>query len=553
MHPTGIVEGETMKKRWVRVVLAVVVLLAAAVLIVPLVVNADAFRPALESQLSSALGRKVTLGHLSFSLWSGSLVAENVAIADDPAFSSGPFFEAKSLRIGVEVGAFLFHHQLQVTKFVAESPEVQLISGKNGTWNYSSLTRSAGSGGGSGGSSAPQVTVGKFEISNGSVMVSSVPATGKPFTYSDVNVSVENVGLTQAMPFTLSAKLPAKGSLSLKGTAGPLNQQNAEATPMQASLSVEGFDPVAAGVLPASEGVGMVADVSAELQSDGRTMTSTGKITATHLLLSRGGTPAAQPVAVDYAVNYALQAQTGTVKDIAVHAGTAAAHVTGTFQTAAEETTLNMHVSAPNMPVDAVENLLPAVGIRLPSGSQLKGGTLSAQLAITGTTQAPEIKGPVDVENTQLQGFDLARKIGGLKIPGVSGNTTAIQTLKTDVDSTVPQTALTNIDADVPVMGTATGQGTVTAAGALNFELTATLKGGAASMANTAATALGGIAGGLLHSAVSSGVPLTITGTTASPVIQANLSKMMKGGLGGNQQGQKKSAGSVLKGLLGPK
>ncbi|MGA8530377.1 MAG: AsmA family protein [Acidobacteriaceae bacterium] len=542
-----------MKKRWVRVLLAVVVLVVAAVLIVPLFVNADAFRPTLENQLSSALGRKVTLGHLSFSLWSGSLVADNVAVADDPTFSTNPFFQAKSLRIGVETGALLFDRQVHVTKFVAESPQVQLISGKNGTWNFSSLTRGSSAAGGSSGSSAPQVTVGKFEISNGSVVVSSVPATGKPMTYSDVNVSVEHVSLTQAMPFTVSAKLPGNGSVELKGTAGPVNQQNAVATPLQASLTVQGFDPVAAGVLPASEGVGMVADVTAQVQSDGRTLTSTGKITATHLLLSRGGTPAAQPVNVDYAIDYALQAQTGTVKDIAVHSGPATAHVTGTFQTQAAETVLNLQVSAPNMPVDAVENLLPAVGIRLPSGSQLKGGTLSAQLAITGTTQAPEIKGPVDVEGTQLQGFNLAQKIGGLNIPGVSGNVTAIQTLKAEVDSTVPQTTLTNIDADVPSVGTATGQGTVTAAGALNFALVATLKGGVATMANTAASALGGIAGGLLHSAVSSGVPLTITGTTANPVIRADLTKMVKGGLLGNQSGQKKSAGSVLKGLLGPK
>jgi len=542
-----------MSKRWVRVLLAVVVLLAAAVLIVPLFVNADAFRPTLENQLSSALGRKVTLGHLSFSLWSGSLVADNVAIADDPAFSTNPFFQAKSLKIGVEVGAFLFHHQLHVTKFVAASPEVQLISGKNGTWNFSSLAKGAGAGGGSSGSAAPQVTVGKFEISNGSVVVESVPATGKPFTYSDVNVTVENVSLTQAMPFTIAAKVPGNGSVSLKGTAGPLNQQNAEATPVEASLSISNFDPVAAGVLPASEGIGMVADVTAQLRSDGKTMTSSGKITASHLLLSRGGTPAAQPVDVDYAVDYGLQTQTGTVKDIAVHAGAAAAHVTGTFQTAGEETVLNLQVAAPNMPVDAVENLLPAVGIRLPSGSQLKGGTLSAQLAITGTAQAPEIKGPVQVANTELQGFNLAQKIGGLNLPGVSGNATEIQTLQANVDSTVPQTTLTNIDADVPAVGTATGQGTVTAAGELNFQLVATMKGGVATMANTAASALGGIAGGLLHSAVSSGIPLTITGTTASPVIRADLTKMVKGGLLGSQPGQKKGVGSVLKGLLGPK
>ncbi|HEX3662686.1 MAG TPA: DUF748 domain-containing protein [Acidobacteriaceae bacterium] len=545
-----------MRKRWVRVVLAVVVLLAAAVLVVPLFVNADAFRPELESQMSGALGRKVTLGHLSFSLWSGSLVAKNVAVADDPAFGASPFFEAKSLRIGVNVGAFLFHHQMQVTKFVAQSPEVQLISGKNGTWNFSSLARGAGPGsganGGAGGSGAPQVTVGKFEISNGSVVVSSVPATGKPFTYSDVDVMVENVGVTKAMPFTVSAKLPGKGTVSLRGTAGPVNQQNAEATPLQASLTVEDFDPVASGVLPASEGVGTVADVTAQMQSNGGTLTSTGKITATHLLLSRGGTPAAQPVDVDYAVSYDLQSQTGTVKDIAVHAGPAAAHMTGTFQTAAEETVLNLQVAAPNLPVDAVENLLPAIGIRLPSGSQLKGGTLTAQLAITGTAKAPEIKGPVQVANTDLEGFNLAQKVAGLNVPGTSGNATAIQTLQADVDSTVPQTTLTNIVADVPAIGSATGQGTVTAAGALNFQLVATMKGGVATMASAAASALGGIAGGLLHSAVSSGVPLTITGTTANPVIRADLTKMMKGGLPGNKPGQKKGAGSVLKGLLGP-
>lgn len=542
------------RKRWIRIVLAVVIVLVAAVLIVPLFVNADAFRPTLENELSSALGRKVTLGHLSFSLWSGSVAADNLAIADDPAFSANPFFQAASLKIGVEVGPLLFHRQLHVTKFVAESPEVQLISGKNGTWNYSSLTKAASSSGGSSDSSASQVTVGEFEIHNGSVVVESVPATGKPFTYSDVDVTVENVSLTQAMPFTIAAKLPGAGSVALKGTAGPLNQQNAEETPVEASLTVQHFDPVAAGVLPVSEGIGMVADVTAEMQSDGKTMTSSGKITANHLLLSRGGTPATQPVNVDYAADYGLQTQTATVKDIAVHAGAAAAHATGTLRMVGEETLLDLHLAAPNMPVDELENLLPAMGIRLPRGSQLKGGTLSAQLAVTGTVKAPEVKGPVQLQNTQLAGYNLAQKIGGLNIPGVSGDVTDIQTVAADVDSTVPQTVLTNINAVVPAIGSATGQGTVTAAGGLNFQLTATMKGGVATMANTAASELGGIAGGLLHSAVSSGVPLTVTGTTSNPVIRADLTKMVKGGLLGNQPGQKKqSVGSVLKGLLGPK
>ena len=83
-----------MKKRWVKIAIGVVAVLVLAVLIVPLFVNADSFRPMLETQLSSALGRKVTLGKLSFSLLSGSVVADQLTVADDPAFSTAPFLEA---------------------------------------------------------------------------------------------------------------------------------------------------------------------------------------------------------------------------------------------------------------------------------------------------------------------------------------------------------------------------------------------------------------------------------------------------------------------------
>ena len=56
----------------ISVLVGVVVLLLLAVVLVPLFINANTFRPTLETQLSSALGRKVTLGNLSFSIFSGS-------------------------------------------------------------------------------------------------------------------------------------------------------------------------------------------------------------------------------------------------------------------------------------------------------------------------------------------------------------------------------------------------------------------------------------------------------------------------------------------------
>ncbi len=135
-----------MKKHPVlSIVAAVAVLLLLAVIIVPLFINANTFRPTLETQLSAALGRKVTLGNLSFSLFSGSLVADNISIADDPAFSAKPFLQAQSLRIGVEVGPLVFHRQLLVTSFVADSPSINLVHNAQGVWNFSAIGSTAGS------------------------------------------------------------------------------------------------------------------------------------------------------------------------------------------------------------------------------------------------------------------------------------------------------------------------------------------------------------------------------------------------------------------------
>src|SRR5450631_636044 len=116
-----------MKKRWVKIVISIVALFVLAIVVVPFLVNADTFRPTIQDQLSSALGRRVTLGHLSFSLLSGSLIAEDIAIADDPAFSTAPFLQAKQLDLGVETGPLLFHRQVRITTFTVDSPAIQLI------------------------------------------------------------------------------------------------------------------------------------------------------------------------------------------------------------------------------------------------------------------------------------------------------------------------------------------------------------------------------------------------------------------------------------------
>ena len=92
-----------MNRKIVRIVLIAVGVLLLLLLCLPFFVNANSFRPTIEEKLSAALGRKVQVGDLSLSVFSGSLSAADLSIGDDPKFSNQPFLTAKSFRVGVEL------------------------------------------------------------------------------------------------------------------------------------------------------------------------------------------------------------------------------------------------------------------------------------------------------------------------------------------------------------------------------------------------------------------------------------------------------------------
>jgi AsmA protein len=531
-----------MRKTWVKVVVVVAVLFILVLIVTPFLVNGETFRPTLESRLSAALGRQITLGHLSFSLLSGSLVADNIAIADDPAFSTTPFVQAKQLKIGVELGPLIFHKEVRITRLTIDTPAIDLIQNQAGKWNFSSMGSSAPPSSPQEPTSAPDLSVGELKINNGSATVASVPATARPIVYSAINLTVKQFSFADSFPFDLSAKLPADGSLKLTGTAGPISQKDTTATPVHANLHIAHLDPVAAGIIEASTGVSTVADIDAQIESNGTNLISSGKIKAAKLQLSRTGSPTPQPVDIDYQVSNDLAARTGKVSDISVRTGSVAARVTGTFRMTPQAIMLDMHLAAPNLPVDQLEQLLPALGVKIPSGSSLHGGTLSANIAITGPATETTLAGPVEIDNTKLVGFDLGSKIQGLNPFGGTGGGTDIQKLGATIDSSPQMTKISNIDANLPQIGTATGSGSVSPSGALNFNVVATLNSNNAvgaltnQVMNTAVNQVSGIIGGFLHPKATAaapaktnrGIPLTVTGTTSSPIIHANVKAMFK-------------------------
>ncbi len=539
-----------MKKHLIKIAAAAIVVFVAILVLVPFFVNADTFRPTIQNELSSALRRNVTLGHISLSVFTGSLVANNISIADDPNFSSSPFLQAKELRIGVQLGALIFHHQLHIRDFIVDSPSIQLIHAGNGTWNFSSLASGASQSSSQQSGAAPALTVEQFKIENGSAALSSLPASGNPFQCTNVNLTIRNLSLSESFPFELSLQVADGGSLSLTGTAGPIAQNDTSLTPFDAALVIKHFNPVAAGAIQPTYGISMLADFSAQVQSKDGGLTTTGKASASQLKLARNGTPAPRPVDIEFNLSDNLSTRSGQLNDLAIASGGVAAHITGTFRHDGAEPVVNLHLSAPNLPVDQVEQLLPAAGVTLPSGSRLSGGTINANLAVSGPADALTIAGPIELDNSQLAGFDLGSKIQGINpISGTSGGT-EIQKLYAEVNNSPQGTSFNNIDAEVPRIGSATGQGTVSPTEALNFQLTARI---------AALSALGNMVGGILgmgsnssSGSNSGGIPLIITGTASNPSIHADVTKMLKSATSGivdksNMQNPIKS----LKGLFG--
>jgi AsmA protein len=717
---------------------SIVALIFLALISIPLFLNADAFRTRIESALTTSLGRKVTLGKLDLSVLSGSLVATDASVADDPAFSNQPFLQASKVKIGIEVLPLILSREIHITGFAIDSPKITLLRAANGTWNYSSIGGAQQNASANKDSSTliPNLTVGRVNITNGQLTVGIEPTPGAPVTprrtYSQLNLEAKDFSFQKSFPFTVSAHLPADGTVSLNGNAGPINSKDASLTPFSANLEAKHIDPLAAGFVDATagltgtidsinlqatwngqqlhvanfvvdtpkltlvrdnkpttavtpppapdsnnmlstfsadhlqikngtlsiaspgqakpavyqqlnaeltnvsptasspfklsaqipgggsitgdgtagpinqanasatpanahisvthldlassgivapeDGISGIADVDLKALSDGKTLNANVSSKIQGLRIAKNGSPSTKPVDVQ------LNTLSGQLQKAAITIGRAVINIAGTYQTTGPNTAINLKVSSDAASIDELEAFLPSIGVHLPSGSRLQGGTLTTSLNVAGTAAAPIISGPIRINNTNLAGFDLGSKLGPLSsLAGIkSGSGTAIQSLSANVAINGGNVRTDNVSLVVPSIGSATGAGTISAAGALNYNVVLKLTGllggiggktgGAASAGGIAGQlmgmipggAAGGVAGGVVGNiagaALRNGVPVAIGGTTSNPTFTPNMGGMLSGAAGSATKGAaaKPSGNSnplsnALGGLLKPR
>jgi len=570
-------------KRFLKILGIVIAVLIIILIALPFFIDANVFRPKLESELTDALGRQVSVGNLSLSIFTGSVAADNISIADDPKFSNTPFVQAKSLKVGVELIPLTFSKTLNVTNLTLNEPQISLVKSEDGqTWNFSSLgnknasaptpapaaettantseeKKASGSAGApksapaaksaaapnpapatppaesssssSPASSNPNLSVKKLKVNNGQLTVSRADSTEPQRVYRKVNIEVKNFSFTTASPFQMSADLPSVGTMKLSGGAGPIDLTNAARTPFHAKISVQKMNLASSGFIDPAAGIGGNADLDGNIVSDGHQAKADGTVVVNGLKVAAKGSPAGRPVDVKFGVVDDLVKQSGEISQCDISMGKAVAHLTGTFDTAGKVTVVHLKLDGPNMPVDDLEAMLPALGVTLPPQATLKGGVLNVTADTSGAVNELVTVANVKLENTQLANFNLGQKLGGAvsALGGKNtGNDTTIQNFNSDVKVAPQGTQASNINLTVPAIGVLTGDGTVSPSDQLAFKMKAEV-------------------GGL-------GIPFGVTGTSTDPKFTPDVKGMASGLLqgalssasGGNKNQQQNPINNVM-------
>lgn len=207
-------------------VVGLILLLIAA----PYFVSVDHYRPAIESAASSALGRQVTVGRLRVSVLRRTATADDVSIADDPAFSRDAFLQAKDVRVGVELLPLLFSHRVRVTSITVVEPQLHVLRASPYKWNFASIgVRPKGLASGPPATDASTAlqdfTVVNLRVENGKLTVGSAASKVPEQSYEDINLEAPRVSVTSAFPVAVDLRTSGAGKITLEGTAGPIDSK----------------------------------------------------------------------------------------------------------------------------------------------------------------------------------------------------------------------------------------------------------------------------------------------------------------------------------------
>jgi AsmA protein len=225
--------------KWFLIVGAVLVaLIIASLLVIPMFVDIQKYKPEIEKRISQTTGRPFAIGgDLSLSLfpWAG-ISFSDLHLGNPPGFEGKDFLSVKFFEARVKIIPLMFK-EVHVNRFILEGPRIVLERSKSGRGNWEGLgkvpdkipstpPRQEGV--------VPEkkprgaipietMTVGKFAVTKGSlVWIDRIKKERKEI--SDIDLHLQDVSFDRPIRLQLSASLDGH-PLELKARVGPVGKE----------------------------------------------------------------------------------------------------------------------------------------------------------------------------------------------------------------------------------------------------------------------------------------------------------------------------------------
>lgn len=210
------------------------VLIIAAILIIPQVVDVKKYKPMIEQKIVEATGRSFTLGDdidLSLFPWVGVRLTD-LHLGNPAGYKEKEMVSVKNFEVRLKVMPLL-SKRIEVKTFVLDSPRIYLEKLKNGDTNWQKIGKQQEKTApnekkrektSSRGLPIKALLVDKFYITNGQLIYVDQGAEVKK-EISDLNLNLENISLENPIGISFAARIDGK-PVSLEGTVGPIGKES---------------------------------------------------------------------------------------------------------------------------------------------------------------------------------------------------------------------------------------------------------------------------------------------------------------------------------------
>ena len=423
-----------MKKVLIGLVIVVVVVVAALA-IIPHFLDLNSYRSQIQAKLQQALGRPVDFKDISASFLPPSVKVNNVSIGEDPRFGPGPFATIQQLDVSVKLLPLL-SKDVEIQSLTLERPQIQVVRNKQGEWNYASLgkTQTPSQPGQpqanpqtppaqQPGQPAPskgesQFSLSHLTINNGKVGYLDQQANTHG-VYDNIDATLNDFAPGKTFDLNAAVRVGGKSDqrIEVNGNAGPIPEGNnaalmpfdgnitltnvpiAELQAVAQSSALQGVNGIASGKLAAKNEKGVIA-TNGTLKLDQANVR---------------GVNIGYPITLDLKANDDTNSGTVQIENGTLKLGTTPVSITGSMNTKATPSQVNMNLAASNVSIAEVVRLASSFGVGLAPGTTA-AGQLTANIHADGAVDRPALNGNLTGTNLQLTSGQMSEPV---KIPSL--------------------------------------------------------------------------------------------------------------------------------------